>query len=120
MKTVYYLHNARASAKRAALDLRSELGTASPVEALRILPMIEQAAKLEQQINALIGAKESVERVSKEAFDYVADCLMHESLFPGSTYSNTEWGYPGGIQSVTTYHKLPWRPLRDLRGEVAK
>jgi hypothetical protein len=40
-------------------DLRSALAKADPVEALLLLPMIADAARLAQQIDALIAAQNS-------------------------------------------------------------
>ncbi len=51
------LTKARDCAQFAADDLRAALTGADPVEALILLPMIGDAARLVQQIEALISAR---------------------------------------------------------------
>ncbi|MBK7814511.1 MAG: hypothetical protein IPJ52_09490 [Rhodocyclaceae bacterium] len=52
------LTKARDCAQFAAEDLRAALRGASPVEAMVLLPMIGDAARLVQQIEALIFARQ--------------------------------------------------------------
>ncbi len=52
-----YLTKARDCAQFAAEDLRRALAEASPIEAMVLLPMIGEAAKLVQQIETLISAR---------------------------------------------------------------
>lgn len=51
------LTKARDSAQFAAEDLRQALTGSDPVEALILLPMIGDAARLVQQVEALISAR---------------------------------------------------------------
>jgi hypothetical protein len=50
------LTKASHSAAFALGDLRSALATATATEALLLLPLIEQAAQLQQRVDALLGA----------------------------------------------------------------
>ncbi len=55
------LTKAAHAAEFLAADLRDALATADAVEALALLPLIEQAARLNQQIGALLAAVEARE-----------------------------------------------------------